>query len=98
MILTKAQIGAEDIVKSTTKRGQRNTTYDATIGKIITKNGEWKKDSYNLPPRGIAWLISEETFSIPKNRTGLATLRTTWTHKGILTLTLGIIDPGWNGP
>jgi hypothetical protein len=30
--------------------------------------------------------------------TGLATLRTTWTHSGILALNVGIVDPGWDGP
>ena len=35
---------------------------------------------------------------MPSNVTGLATLRTTWTRKGVLSLTSGVIDPGWDGP
>jgi hypothetical protein len=59
-------------------------------GKSISGN------SFILPPRGIVWVISKETFRLPGDITGLATLRTTWTHQGILALNLGIIDPGWN--
>ena len=43
-------------------------------------------------------MVSNERFNLPSNVTGLATLRTTWTHDGILTLNVGIVDPGWNGP
>ncbi len=98
MILTRDEIKKEKIVVGATATGERATTYDATVGKIITKKGECRDNSYALSQRGIAWVISNEIFSFPENRTGLATLRTTWTNRGILTLTLGIIDPGYTGP
>ena len=78
--------------------GIRATTYDATIGKIITKGGEIEADTFVLKPRGIAWVISKEMFHLPKTVTGITTLRTSWTRKGILTLTVGIVDPEYNGP
>jgi hypothetical protein len=53
--------------------------------------------SFTLPPRGLVWVISNEEFHLPKNITGLATLRTTWTHSGILALNVGVVDPGWSG-
>ena len=59
-------------------------------GKSIESN------SFALPPRGIVWVVSKEKFCLPLDVTGLATLRTTWTHEGILALNLGVIDPGWN--
>lgn len=98
MILTKQQISNHSIVVDGNTLGQRPSTYDPTVGKILTKRGKDQGASYNLPPRGIAFVVSEETFVLPNNVTGLATLRTTWTKSGVLTLTLGIIDPGFVGP
>jgi hypothetical protein len=46
----------------------------------------------------MVWVVSHERFALPKDLTGLATLRTTWTHSGILALNVGIVDPGWDGP
>lgn len=78
--------------------GWRGTTYDARVGEFITKKGVFYCDVYVLPPRGIVWLMSEEDFSLPDNITGISTLRTTWTKQGILTLTVGIVDPSYAGP
>lgn len=46
----------------------------------------------------MAWILSKEKFKMPKNVTGLATLRTTFTKQGILALNVGIIDPFFEGP
>lgn len=78
--------------------GFRNTSYDSQVGKIITKQGEHLADTYMLKPRGIVWLVSSTRFVMPENVTGITTLRTTWTREGILTLTVGVVDPGYNGP
>lgn len=98
MILTRQEITGHSIVVGSLASGQRPSTYDPTVGTILTQRGKDQGASYSLPPRGIAWVISEETFVLPPNITGLATLRTTWTKSGVLTLTLGIIDPGFVGP
>lgn len=78
--------------------GFRGTTYDSCVGRIITKKGEHAEDTYTLKPRGIVWLISSTRFRMPSNVTGLTTLRTSWTRQGVLTLTVGIVDPGYDGP
>jgi len=78
--------------------GFRSTTYDSEVGEIITKSGRCEKQTYVLRPRGIVWLVSSTRFVMPNDVTGMTTLRTTWTRKGILTLTVGIVDPGYNGP
>lgn len=98
MLITKSDIAAKSIVIGAAKAGARDTTYDATVGCIILDGAEIRNGRYVLPPRGIVWVISQETFNMPGNVTGLATLRTTWTHRGVLALNVGVIDPGWNGP
>ena len=77
--------------------GQRATTYDATVGKILLAGVEISQTSFILPPRGVVWVVSHEEFYLPKSITGLATLRTSWTHRGVLALNVGVVDPGYEG-
>jgi len=98
MVLTSDQIKEKAIVEGADEKGTRTTTYDATVGKIINEGSEHDGDTFILPPRGIVWVVSAETFNIPTDITGLATLKTHWTHSGVLALNVGIVDPGWHGP
>lgn len=77
--------------------GMRDSSYDATVGTIII-DGTQVGPTYTVPPRGVIWVVSEEEFHIPNNITALAALRTTWAHKGIFALNVGVVDPGWKGP
>lgn len=96
-LLTANQVVELGIVVPSSTKGIRPTTIDATIGEIITKKGLSKEHTVNIPPRGIAWIMSKERFKLPNSVTGITTLRTRWTRKGILTLTVGIVDPGYDG-
>ncbi|MFM0741975.1 hypothetical protein PQQ51_32505 [Paraburkholderia xenovorans] len=98
MLLTKADIANNKIVYAPTSNGQRETTYDATVGEIIYGGTVIKDDEFTLASRGVVWVVSEEEFHLPEDVTGLATLKTTWTHDGVLALNVGVIDPGWQGP
>lgn len=97
VVLVSQEIADRKIVHNAKPAGKRPTTYDATVGCIIQEGVEINGRSFTLAPRGIVWVISAETFSVPDDTTGLATLRTTWTHDGLLALNVGIVDPGWNG-
>jgi deoxycytidine triphosphate deaminase len=97
MILSSNEIELRGLVQNRSSKGIRNTTYDATVGEIIYEGKTHEGPSYVLPARGMVWVVSNEKFVLPADITGLATLRTTWTHNGILALNVGIVDPGWNG-
>lgn len=97
-LLPSTTVKARGLVTNDQNNGWRATTYDSTVGEIIGPKGKVKGDSFTLKPRCIAWVISKETFSLPKSITGITTLKTGWTKKGVLTLTVGIVDPGYNGP
>lgn len=98
MVLTWAQAAGKGIVQGGVAIGERSTTYDATVGSIIRCGVEIKDASFTLPPRHIIWVVSAETFDMGDSTTGLATLKTQWTHQGVLALNVGVVDPGWNGP
>lgn len=98
MILNSEQIADAGIVVGASDHLRRSTSYDASIGEFILDGQCLEGDTYRLPPRGIVWVVSKETFKFGKSHTGLATLKTTLTHKGILALNVGVIDPGFEGP
>ena len=98
MVLTGDDIKELGIVSGSSAVGCRDTTYDATVGVIISEGSVFDGNTFVLPPRGIVWVVSAETFAIPEDVTGLATLKTQWTHAGVLALNVGVVDPGWNGP
>lgn len=55
--------------------------------------------SYTLKPGGLAWIISEEVFSISDHRvTALVTLRSNFTKQGMLALDVGLVDANYHGP
>jgi deoxycytidine triphosphate deaminase len=83
----------------------KNSTFDLTVGEIIAigkkavlARRKERLTTYYLEPREMVWVLSREEFALPKNVTGLATLRTTYTKQGILALNVGIIDPLFRGP
>jgi deoxycytidine triphosphate deaminase len=83
----------------------KNSTYDLTVGEIIPIGKDAVRarrkeppTTYYLEPREMVWVLSKEEFDLPKDVTGLATLRTTFTKQGILALNVGIIDSFFRGP
>lgn len=98
MILTGNCILERGLVGNIVPDSVRSSTYDATVGRIISNGKVYNTEAFLLEPRGIVWVVSAETFNMPKDITGMSTLRTTWTHRGVLALNVGVIDPGYDGP
>ena len=74
----------------------KNSTFDLTVGEIIPigkdavrarasarARREAPLATYFLEPREMVWVLSKEEFALPKDVTGLATLRTSFTKQGI---------------
>lgn len=77
---------------------RRGTSYDLRIGAIINEKGESLGDAYPLQPNQMVHVISQEVFNLPRKLTGHVTYKTGMTQRGIWALTVGILDPGWDGP
>ena len=99
------------LVHGGTVENLKNSTFDLTVGEIIPigkdkvlartrarARREEPLTTYFLEPREMAWVLSKEEFALPRDVTGLATLRTSFTKQGILALNVGIIDPFFRGP
>jgi deoxycytidine triphosphate deaminase len=89
-------IAALKIVENGSQENFRSASYDISISKIITPDGD-EVDSYKLPPMGIVEVISKELFRIPPKICCLAHVKTSLCNEGLLTLNTGLVDPGWNG-
>ncbi|NOT88394.1 MAG: hypothetical protein HOP03_09435 [Lysobacter sp.] len=74
--------------------GSRKVGQILHIGKIINHKGECV-DSLTLEPQGIAHLISAECVHLPDEVCGLAHVLTRVCNDGLLTLNIGVVDPGW---
>ncbi|WP_209599396.1 hypothetical protein [Ruegeria sp. HKCCSP351] len=83
------------------KKGEpiiKGSTFDLTIGSIFDSKGDRHVQPYMLQPREMIQVVSAEVFELPSDVTGHVTYKTSLTRKGIWALTVGIIDPGWDGP
>jgi deoxycytidine triphosphate deaminase len=77
---------------------QQASSFDLTIGTIYDKGGKEILGPYILEPGHMVQVVSQQVFNLPDNITGHVTYKTGLTSKGIWALTVGIVDPGWNGP
>jgi deoxycytidine triphosphate deaminase len=89
------------------RSGERQQLHETllAVAEALREAGQFSGDildvnravGVDLEPREMVWILSKEEFALPKDVTGFATLRTTFTKQGILALNVGIIDPFLTG-
>jgi len=77
---------------------RRASSFDLTIGEIFNDNGDQNLEPYILGPNEMVQVTSKEIFDLPDDITAHVSYKTGLTSEGIWALTVGIVDPGWNGP
>lgn len=103
MLVTEARIAEQKLVQPAWQIKTKNSTCDLTVGKIFPmgkrpRHWEVGTREFILKPGHMVSVVTSQTLSLPRNVTGLATLVTSLTQKGILCLNVGVIDPGYDGP
>src|SRR5580700_2190109 len=76
----------------------QGSSFDLTIGSIFDHKGKKVEGPFTIKPGHMVQVVSSEVFSLSDRFTGHVTYKTTLTKKGIWALTVGIVDPGWDGP
>lgn len=76
----------------------QGSSFDLTIGKIFDHDGKEVDGPFTLKPGHMVQVVSAEVFNLGNDVTGHVTYKTTLTRVGIWALTVGIVDPGWDGP
>ncbi|RUV57358.1 hypothetical protein EOA64_26450 [Mesorhizobium sp. M1A.F.Ca.IN.022.02.1.1] len=77
---------------------KRGSSFELTVGVIVDQDGNRTTGPYVLKPGEMVQVVSKEVFRLPDNVTGHVTYKTALTRHGIWALTVGIVDPGWEGP
>ena len=105
-LITGTEIFSRALLNKADERNLKNSTYDLTIGDIFAlgpknvkkqrRKGPYQR--YFIEPQEMVFVLSKEHFELPEDVTGVATLRTTYTKRGLLALNVGIIDPAFSGP
>jgi dUTPase len=96
-MLSKANIQALGLVPNGVSTNYRDSSYDASVGLIVDKDGN-SHTHLDIPPRGVVHVISNESFVLPATHAGVAHVKTALCNEGLLTLNIGLIDPGYSGP
>lgn len=96
MLLSDREIKQRKLIDVPTEKNFRATSYDVTVGKIITVEGKEVEDLV-LRPSGVVQVISSERITLPHDITSLAMVKTDLCNKGILALNIGIAGPGYSG-
>lgn len=103
MLVTEKCIEEQGLVSPACQIKTKNSTCDLTIGEIFPmgkRPRNWAKGTreFTLRPGHMVSVVTAQKLSLPSNVTGLATLVTSLTQKGILCLNVGVVDPGYDGP
>ncbi|MEQ7874001.1 hypothetical protein ABDK56_08340 [Sphingomonas sp. ASV193] len=95
-MLSDAEIQRLHLIRDAAEKNYRSASYDLRIGELIDPQGN-VVESYELPAQGIVEVISQEEVSLPATVIGIAMVKTRLCQEGILALSIGIIDPGFEG-
>jgi deoxycytidine triphosphate deaminase len=106
MLVVGEEILKQNLLSGADRSHIKNSSYYLTIGAIIPVGEDAKNFDFNKPtemlvikPRQVAWVVSEEVFTIKSHEiTALVTLRSTFTKMGLLALDVGMVDAGFEGP
>lgn len=110
MLLSDSQIKNRGCVKGAEDENYKCSNYYLSIGTIfslpknskfgrrISSQGSRKNTNYKIQPREMVWIVSNEILDLPPDITGVVTLVSRMTKKGLLALNAGIVDPTWQGP
>jgi dUTPase len=95
-VLNSDQIQALGLIENALDSSYRTTSYDLTIGEVIDPAGN-SVGFHRLEPQQMVVVISGEKVRLPRTVSGYAMPKTSLCNEGILALSTGIMDPGYEG-
>lgn len=97
-ILTGSALDPNRFFKPGSAPKIQGSSFDLTIGHVYDTSGNEINGPFVLKRGSMVQVVSAEVFNLPDNVTGHVTYKTSLTQEGIWALTVGIVDPGWDGP
>ena len=98
-MLNGDQIKQHGLIENDNPSSYRAASYDLTVGTIIAPGEEalTKAGRFIIPAQGMVEVVSAERVKLPANIAGYTTLKNSLSNQGILAISIGIIDPLYQG-
>jgi deoxycytidine triphosphate deaminase len=98
-MLSGQEIKAAALIQGAEESNYRAASYDLRVGRIIAPSGTglFEGEEFIIPPQGMIEVISAERVKLPKDIAGYTTLKNRLCNKGVLAISIGIVDPLYEG-
>jgi dUTPase len=98
-LLSGEEIKQLGLVEGAKEELYRASTYDLSIEEIIPSGGVIPEGSkFPLSSGGMVRVISKECLKLPDTVTGHVLLKNELCTQGVLAISIGVVDPGFEGP
>ncbi len=98
-LLSGEEVASLSLVQDSDEKQFRASTYDLSVGEIIPAEGEeFEGAKFSLQPGGMVRVISRESLKLPDTITGHVLLKNELCTRGVLAVSIGVVDPGFEGP
>jgi deoxycytidine triphosphate deaminase len=87
------------LIQNDNPNSYRAASYDLTVGRIIAPEQDRVRadEAFTIPPQGMVEVISAERVKLPPNVAGYTLLKNSLSNQGILAISIGIVDPLYEG-
>lgn len=98
-MLSGDQIKQRKLIQNDNPNSYRAASYDLTVGCIIApdQTGMRTGEAVTIPPQGMVEVVSAERVKLPPDVAGYTLLKNSLSNQGILAISIGIVDPLYEG-
>ena len=98
-MLSGDEIKQGALIQNDNPNSYRAASYDLTVGRIIAPEQDRVRagETVTIPPQGMVEVISAERVRLPADVAGYTLLKNSLSNQGILAISIGIIDPLYEG-
>ena len=98
-MLSGDEIRKHALIQNDNPNSYRAASYDLTVGRVIApdQNRILAGEAVTIPPQGMVEVVSAERVKLPADIAGYTLLKNSLSNQGILAISIGIVDPLYEG-
>jgi deoxycytidine triphosphate deaminase len=98
-MLSGEQIKERSLIQNDNPNSYRAASYDLTVGRIIApaQPAILAGEAVTIPAQGMVEVVSAERVKLPEDIAGYTLLKNSLSNQGILAISIGIVDPLYEG-
>lgn len=97
MLLSGHEIESRQLIADPHHGELRSSSYDVKVGRVIGPDGKEHAPPYSLEPQKMVVVVSTDKVQLTDDVVGYASPKTSLHNEGVLALSTGILDPGYEG-